>query len=405
MQSDNSPSSLLGVYGPRDVTLVRGEGSYVWDADGRRYLDCVSGVAVNALGHGHPAVTAAIAEQAGRFLHASNLYVLPTQRDLAAKLADLSGFPSVFFGNSGTEANEGAFKFARKYFSAGGHPERFEIISFSDSFHGRTYAALTATGQPKMWEGFGPLPPGFVTVPANDVAALKRAVGPNTAAILYEPVQAEGGVVNMEPATAAALRELQAQGVLLIADEIQTGLWRTGTFLGSEALGLKPDLVTLAKPLGGGLPLGAILLSEKIAAALKAGDHGSTFGGNPVACAAGLAVLGVLSDPAFQKDYQDRIALLRGGLEELLARANARGAAAGVDVGALRGRGFLIGFRYKGKAEGEGVPALQKRLRDAGETGVLAHRAGADVLRLLPPLTFSRAEIAELLAALERALP
>jgi acetylornithine/N-succinyldiaminopimelate aminotransferase len=240
-----------------------------------------------------------------------------------------------------------------------------------------------------------------VHVAANDVAALKAAVGPNTAAILYEPVQAEGGVVNMEPATADALREIQAQGVLLIADEIQTGLWRTGTFLGSEALlageGLKPDLVTLAKPLGGGLPLGAILLSEKIAAALKAGDHGSTFGGNPVACAAGLAVLGVLSDAGFQKDYQERIALLRNGLEELAARKQA----AGIDIGALRGRGFLIGFQYKGKAEGDGVPALQKRLRDAG---VLAHRAGADVLRLLPPLTFSRAEIAELLAALDKAL-
>jgi len=392
-----SESSLLGVYGPRDVTLVRGEGSYVWDAEGRKYLDCVSGVAVNAVGHGHPAVIAAVREQADKFLHASNLYVLPTQRDLATKLTELSGYPFVFFGNSGTEANEGAFKFARKYFSANGAPEKVEIISFSDSFHGRTYAALTATGQPKMWEGFGPLPGGFVTVKANDLEALKKAVGPKTAAILYEPVQAEGGVVNMESATAAALAAYQAQGILLIADEIQCGLWRTGPFLGSDALGLKPDLVSLAKPLGGGLPLGAVLLSEKIASALKAGDHGSTFGGNPVACAAGLAVVGILSDPAFQKDYHDRIALLRGGLEELLARK----AAAGVQVGTLRGRGFLIGFQYTGSTPGDGVPALQKRLRDAG---VLAHRAGADVLRLLPPLTFSRSEIAELLSALDKAL-
>jgi acetylornithine/succinyldiaminopimelate/putrescine aminotransferase len=221
-------------------------------------------------------------------------------------------------------------------------------------------------------------------------------VGPKTAAVLFEPVQAEGGVVNMEPATAAALKELQAQGILLLADEIQTGIWRTGTFLGCEALGIKPDLVSLAKPLGGGLPLGAILLSEKIAAAIKAGDHGSTFGGNPVACAAGLAVVGILSDPAFQKDYHERIALLRGGLEKILAAK----AAAGLCVGPLRGRGFLIGFQYAGH-DGEGVPALQKRLRDAG---VLAHRAGADVLRLLPPLTFSRSEIAELLAALDGAL-
>ena len=396
-------SSLLPVYGPRDVTLVRGEGSYVWDSEGRKYLDCVSGVAVNAVGHGHPAVIAAVRDQAEKFLHASNLYVLPTQRDLATRLTELSGFPSVFFSNSGTEANEGAFKFARKYFSMQGQPEKFEIISFSDSFHGRTYASLTATGQPKMWEGFGPLPAGYVTVPANDVAALKQAVGPQTAAILFEPVQAEGGVVNMEPATAEALRELQAQGILLIADEIQTGMWRTGTFLGSEALGIKPDLVSLAKPLGGGLPLGAILISEKIASALKAGDHGSTFGGNPVACAAGLAVVGVLSDPEFQKDYHDRIAILRGGLERLL---EAKGAAlqGKAHVGTLRGRGFLIGFQYTSPTAGEGVPALQKRLRDAGPTGVLAHRAGADVLRLLPPLTFSRGEIAELLKALDAAL-
>jgi acetylornithine/N-succinyldiaminopimelate aminotransferase len=203
----------------------------------------------------------------------------------------------------------------------------------------------------------------------------------------------------MAPETAAVLRELQAQGVLLIADEIQAGLWRTGTFLGSEALGLKPDLVTLAKPLGGGLPLGAVLLRKEIAAALKAGDHGSTFGGNPVACAAGLAVLDVLGDPDFQADYQERIALLRGGLEALIARVNQRGT--GVIVGPLRGRGFLIGMRVVGKDGAPAVPALQKRLR---EEGVLAHRAGADVLRLLPPLNFARAEIDALLAAMDKAL-
>jgi predicted acetylornithine/succinylornithine family transaminase len=386
--------ALLGVYGPRDLTLVRGEGSYVWDDAGNRYLDCVSGVAVNALGHGHPAVLEAIRAQAGNFLHASNLYVLPTQRDLAARLAALSGFDAVFFSNSGTEANEGAFKFARKHFVAQGKPEKFEIVSFNDSFHGRTYAALAATGQEKLRQGFGPLPAGFVNVPANDVAALKAAVGPNTAAVIYEPVQAEGGVVNMQPETAAALREIQKQGVLLIADEIQTGLWRTGPMLGSEALGLEPDLVTLAKPLGGGLPLGAILLRGAVAASLKAGEHGSTFGGNPLACAAGLAVVDTLSAPEFAADYRARIALLRKGLEELIALK----AAAGVPVGALRGRGFLIGMQWGGEG---GVAVLQARLR-AG--GVLAHRAGADVLRLLPPLTFSRDEIAELLAALDRAL-
>lgn len=387
--------ALLGVYGARDLTLVRGEGSHVWDDAGKRYLDCVSGVAVNALGHGNAAVLLAIAEQAGKFLHASNLYVLPSQRDLAARLAAVSGFDAVFFSNSGTEANEGAFKFARRFFDIAGQPQKNEIISFTGSFHGRTYAAMAATGQDKIRKGFGPLPGGFVVVPANDVAALRAAVGPNTAAVLYEPVQAEGGVVNMEPATAAALREIQAQGVLLIADEIQTGLWRTGPFLGSAALDLRPDLVTLAKPLGGGLPLGAVLVRKKIAEALHAGDHGSTFGGNPVACAAGLAVVDTLSDAAFQKDYQERIALLRGELDALIARK----AKAGVAVGALRGRGFLIGMRWGG--DGGDVGALQKRLRDAG---VLAHRAGADVLRLLPPLTFSRGDIADLMAALDNTL-
>ncbi len=387
--------ALLGVYGPRDLTLVRGEGSYVWDDAGRRYLDCVSGVAVNALGHGNAAVRDAIVAQAGKFLHSSNLYVIPAQRDLAARLKELSGLDAVFFSNSGAEANEGAIKFARRFFDSGGHPERHEIVSFKGSFHGRTYGAMAATGQDKIRQGFGPLPPGFLVVPFDDPAALKAAVGPNTAAVIYETVQAEGGVNDMPAATAAALKEIQASGVLLIADEIQTGLWRTGTFLGSEALGLSPDLVTLAKPLGGGLPLGAVLLRDKVAAAVKPGDHGSTFGGNPVACAAGLAVLGALSDPSFQKDYADRIALFRGELESLIARKQK----AGVKVGNLRGRGFLAGMQWGN--DGGDVGALQKRLREAG---VLAHRAGADVLRLLPPLTFSRGEIGELIAALDGAM-
>lgn len=388
--------ALLGVYGTRDLTIVRGEGSHVWDDAGNRYLDCVSGVAVNAVGHGNRAVLDAIAKQAEAFLHASNLYVSPVQRELAARVAALSGFDAVFFSNSGTEANEGAIKFVRRYFGLAGKPERHEIISFTGSFHGRTYAAMAATGQEKIHTGFGPLPGGFIHVPANDVAALNAAVGPNTAAVLFEPVQAEGGVVNMEPETADALRALQARGVLLVADEIQTGLWRTGTFLGSDVLCIRPDIVTLAKPLGGGLPLGAVLLRKQVAEALHVGDHGSTFGGNPVACAAGLAVLETLSDPAFQQDYQDRIALLRGGLESLIARKQQ----AGVPVGDLRGRGFLIGMRWTGAADSAhgDLAALQKRMRAAG---VLVHRAGADVLRLLPPLTFSREDIAQLLAALD----
>ncbi len=383
---------LLGVYGERDLVLVRGEGSHVWDAEGRRYLDCVSGVAVNALGHCHPAVVEAIRAQAGKLIHAGNLYVQEPQRELASRLLELSGFDAVFFGNSGAEANEGAFKFARRHFVVAGDPDRCEIVSFAGSFHGRTYAAMAATGQDKIKRGFGPLPPGFITVPVNDVAALRAAVGPKTAAVIFESILAEGGVIDLAPETAEVLREIQAEGVLLIADEIQTGFWRTGAFLGCEALGLKPDLVTLAKPLGGGLPLGAVLLRAAIASELKQGDHGSTFGGNPIACAAGLALLRVLSDLKFQSDMRSCMALLRNGLE---TRVKAK-KAAGIDIGPVRGRGFLIGIRYGGD-----LPALLKRIR---AEGVLAHRAGDGVLRLLPPLNISRDEIGELLGALERAL-
>ena len=383
---------LLGVYGSRDLTSARGQGSYIWDTEGHRYLDCVSGVAVNALGHSASVVVDAIRAQTEQFIHASNLYVLPSQKALAEKLAELSGFDAVFFSNSGAEANEGAFKFARHYFVAAGNPERCEVVSFTNSFHGRTYAAMAATGQDKIRLGFGPLPPGFVTVPVNDAAGLRKAIGPKTAAVIYECVLAEGGVIDLSPEIAEVLREVQAQGVLLIADEIQTGLWRTGTFLASEGLGLKPDLVTLAKPLGGGLPLGAVLVSAKIAAALKAGDHGSTFGGNPVSCAAGLAVLKVLSDPAFIKDMNERSAFLRKELQALIETK----AAAGINIGPMSGKGFLIGIQWGGD-----VIALQKKLRDEG---VLAHRAGASVLRLLPPLNISREEIKELLGAMERAL-
>lgn len=388
----NNDQPLLGVYGERDLVISRGQGSYVWDAGDNRYLDCVSGVAVNALGHCHPAVVEAIRHQAGRLIHASNLFVLPTQRELAQKLAGLSGMDAVFFSNSGAEANEGAFKFARRHFIAAGSPEHIEIISFSGSFHGRTYAAMAATGQDKIRSGFGPLPPGFITLPANDPEALRKAVGPKTAAVICEPIQAEGGVINLIPEMAEVLHDIQAQGVLLIADEIQTGLWRTGTFLGSEAFGLKPDLVTLAKPLGGGLPLGAILLNSKVAASLKAGDHGSTFGGNPVACAAGLAILNTISNPVFLDDMNERMAFLRRELDSLVKAK----AASGLDIGPISGRGFLIGIRCGGD-----VSSLQKKLRSEG---VLAHRAGMNVLRLLPPLTLSRNEIGELMGALERAL-
>lgn len=383
---------LLHNYGDRSLLIARGQGSWVWDDQGERYLDCVSGVAVNAFGHLYPPIVAAIQGQLENYLHASNLYLMQPQIDLAKELCAAMGLDKAFFCNSGTEANEGAIKFARKHWLAQGKETKIEIISFTSSFHGRTYASMAATGQEKIRKGFGPLPEGFHILPVNDVAALRAAIGPKTAAILFEPLLAEGGIIALTPETTAALRDAQARGVLLIADEIQTGLGRTGEMLASRALGVHPDLVTLAKPLGGGLPLGAVLMREPIAASIHAGDHGSTFGGNPVACAAGLAVLRELQRDGFLAEVSQRATLLREGLESLTARKTA----AGISAGPVVGKGFLTGFRYGGDL-GELVSACRRQ-------GLLVHRAGLDVLRLLPPLNISVAEIGELVDRLDRAM-
>lgn len=390
-------SALLPVYGARDLIIERGQGCYLFDSKGKRYLDCVAGVAVNALGHAHPAVVAAIEKQAHRFVHASNLYVLPTQVDLSTRLRTATGFPKVFFSNSGTEANEGAIKFARRHAEvlaqASGQAPRRRIVTFAQSFHGRTYASMTATGQDRIKQGFGPLLEGFTTVPFGDAAALRAALGPDVAAILFEPILAEGGILMHPPEVVALLRQAQDDGVLLIADEIQTGLGRTGTFLACAWLGVRPDMVTLAKPLGGGLPLGAILVSGAIVTSLKQGDHGSTFGGNPVACAAGCAVVDEILRHGFLEDLQRRSQILADGLRDLLDRKRK----AGVPVGELRGRGFLLGFPY-GKSDGSDIAPLLLAMR---EQGVLVYRAGSHVVRLLPPLILSEAEIHALLEAFE----
>ncbi len=383
---------LLHNYGPRDLTIAKGKGSWVWDADGNRYLDCVAGVAVNAFGHGFAPVIAAIQGQLERYLHASNLYLMEPQVKLAAELCAAMGLDKAFFCNSGTEANEGAIKFARRHWLEQGKPEKIGILTFASSFHGRTYAAMAATGQDKIRNGFGPLPAGFRTLPVNDPAALRAAIGPDTAAILFEPILAEGGIIPISADLAAALKEAQAQGVLLIADEIQTGLGRTGEMLASRALGLDPDLVTLAKPLGGGLPLGAILMREAIAKSIHVGDHGSTFGGNPVACAAGRAVLSELLRPGFLEGVRARSHKLHAALEGLMKRKSAQGFACGPVVG----KGFLAGFRLGGD-----LGAFQKACRG---NGLLVHRAGQDVIRLLPPLNISETEIDQLIDRLERSM-
>ncbi|MDB5102333.1 MAG: acetylornithine and succinylornithine aminotransferase [Fibrobacteres bacterium] len=383
---------LLHNYGPRDLTIVRGQGSWVWDAQGNRYLDCVTGVAVNAFGHQHAPIVAAVKAQLECYLHASNLYLMEPQVRLAEALCRAMGMDKAFFGNSGTEANEGAIKFARRHWLEKGKPSKIEILTFTSSFHGRTYASMAATGQEKIRAGFGPLPEGFRVLPVNDASALRAAVGPDTAAILFEPILAEGGIITLSQEVIDALKEAQAKGALLIADEIQTGLGRTGEILASRAMGLDPDIITLAKPLGGGLPLGAILLREAVAASIHVGDHGSTFGGNPVACAAGLAVVGELLRPGFLADVRERAAALRTGLESLIQRKSAQG----IDCGPVVGKGFLTGFRFGGD-----LGAFQKACR---ANGLLVHRAGQDVIRLLPPLNIMNEEIAALIDRLDRSM-
>jgi predicted acetylornithine/succinylornithine family transaminase len=368
-------SHILQTYSRAPLTLVRGEGSWVWDEAGNRYLDLMSGIAVHALGHCDPAVVAAIVDQASRLIHGSNVFYTEGQGRMASILAGKSGFDRVFFCNSGTEANEAAIKFARRFWHATGSPWRHEVATFENSFHGRTYGAMSATGQDRIQVGFGPMLPGFARVPFNDAAELARQVGAHTAAVMLEPLLAEGGVLEPTSEFLEALEALRQKfGFLVIADEIQTGLFRCGPFLAHSDIGLKPDIVTLAKPLGGGLPLGAVLVTDRIAEHVGVGDHGTTFGGNPVAIAAGLVVLDRVFQPGFREATDAVSEHLRSGLAALCS-----------DKGPLlevRGRGMLIGVRT-----GIDPARIIELSRDKG---LLVYRAGSEVLRLLPPLNLSR---------------
>lgn len=369
---------LVNAYARSEIALVRGQGIKVWDADGKEYLDFVAGVAVNALGHCHPRLVAAVAEQAARLIHCSNLYWIDLQVRLAEVLAGLSGLDRVFFCNSGTEANEAALKLVRKYAYEKGHPERYEIIAMEHSFHGRTMGSLAATAQTKLKGGFEPLVPGFKYVPLNDFGRFREAVTPQTCAVILEPVQGEGGVYVAE---AAYLKELVAfcreKDILVIFDEVQCGMGRTGRWFAFEHYGVKPDVLTLAKALGGGVPIGAMLAREEVAQAFHPGDHGSTFGGNPLACAAALAVIqtmeeeGLVANAARQGEY------LRRGLEEL--------AQAFPLVKEVRGMGLLLGMELSVPGQPI-VNACEKR-------GLLINCAAGSVLRLVPPLIVTREDI------------
>ena len=381
-------NAVMNTYARFPLTLVRGAGTRVWDDAGNAYLDFISGIAVNTLGHAHPKLTAALSAQAGTMLHCSNLFHIPAQQQLAARLTQLSGLERAFFCNSGAEANEAAIKLARKYFYDQGSTRR-TIITAHQSFHGRTLLTLTATGQEKVKTGFDPLPPGFVHVPLNDIEALKRSVNEHTAAILLEPLQGEGGVNLADAEYLQAVRRLcDEHGLLLLLDEVQTGIGRCGTMFAFEQAGIVPDILTLAKGLGGGVPIGAMLAREGVATSFGPGSHGSTFGGNPLSCTAALTVLDEIETTALLDNVRARSAQLRSGLTAMAARFPA--------MGDIRGQGLLIGASLN-----VDVAPLIAAARAAG---LLVLAAGPQVLRLLPPLNVSEAEVDEALQKLATAM-
>ena len=381
---------IAPLYGKADIEIVKGEGSYLIDSKGDKYLDFVAGIAVNALGHQNKAIKEAVAKQMDCFNHISNLYVNKPQVELGKKLLEITGFDKAFFCNSGTEANEGAIKFARKYFDRKGEANRLKIITFVNSFHGRTFAALSATGQPALREGFGNMPGDFVHVKWNDCAALKAEVNKDTCAIMLESLAAEGGVMTLSAEMVETINSLQKEfGVLVIVDEVQAGCGRLGTFLGFEKYGLNPDLVSLAKGIGGGLPLGAVLLRQKIADELKAGDHGTTFGGNPIACAAGLAVVNQVAEPALLQNVVDRATQIRTALADIKAKYSA--------IKEIRGEGLIVGL-----ALDETLP-VGNVVAAARAEKLMVLSAKGNVLRMLPPLNISAAEVDEAMAKLEKA--
>jgi len=371
------------------LAFERGEGVWLISTDGERYLDFTSGVAVNALGHAHPHLVAALTEQAQKLWHVSNLYEIPEAEHVAERLCAASFADVVFFSNSGAEAVEGAIKTARKYQAVNGRPERFRIVTFEGAFHGRTLATLAAGGQKKYLDGFGPVVEGFDQVPFGDLAAVKRAIGSETAAIMIEPLMGEGGVRIVEPSFLRALRELcDEHGLLLIFDEVQTGMGRTGELFAYQRTGVTPDIMALAKALGGGFPVGAVLATEEAAKGMTAGTHGSTFGGNPLAMSAANATLDVMLAPGFF-DHVQRIALL---FKQRLAEIKDRYPSL---IAEVRGEGLLIGLRALVPA-GELVDALRAEK-------LLAVAAGDNVVRLLPPLIVSEQELAEGVTRLDRA--
>ncbi len=387
---EKAKAHLLQNYKQQPIVLERGLGCRVWDADGREYLDLLGGIATCALGHCHPEVVAAVKAQVDKLWHVSNVFYSEPQIELAARLTSASGLGRAFFCNSGAEANEALLKLARKAMKDRGHPERYEVITFENSFHGRTLATVTATGQPKYHKGFEPLPQGFTHVPYGDLEAVRKAVGPNTAAILVEPIQGEGGVRPVPQGFLKALRALcDEKGLLLFVDEIQTGMGRTGKAFAFQHEDVRPDAISLAKSLGNGLPIGAMLCTEELGKSLVPGTHGSTFGGNLIAAAAANVVVRKVMDPAMLREVQEKG-------EYFLSRARELQARLPTVIKEVRGRGMLLGIELF-----QDSAAVVTRLR---EQGVLVNAAGEKTVRFAPAYIVTREELDEGLRILERVL-
>lgn len=373
---------LMPVYPRCDVRPVRGEGCHLIGERGERYLDFASGIAVNILGHGHPALVKAIADQAATLIHVSNLYGSPQGEAFAQKLVDRTFADTVFFTNSGAEAVECAIKTARRYHYANGAPERHKIISFANAFHGRTLGTISATDQPKMRDGFEPLLPGFEVVAFNDLAAVEAAIDQTTAGFLLEPIQGEGGILPATQDFMQGLRDLaDRHGLLLILDEVQCGYARSGTFFAYEQYGVKPDIIAVAKGIGGGFPLGACLATEEAAKGMTFGTHGSTYGGNPLAMAAAEAVFAIVSTDEFLAGVRQKGERLRQALEQLIPNHD--------DLfESVRGVGLMLGVKLKSDSR-----AFVAHLRD--NHGLLTVAAGDNVVRILPPLVIEENHIVE----------
>ena len=380
----------LPVFARYKIVLDHGDGVYVYDTQGKKYIDFLGGIAVNVLGHNHTELVKAVAEQAGRMIHCSNLYYTQTQADAAEKLVKLSGLDKVFFANSGAEANEGAIKVARKY-AHSIHPDKSQIITALHSFHGRTIATLTATGQPKYQEGFGPLPAGFDYVPYNDIQALEDMMSGSTAAVMLEPIQGEGGVHVPDMEYLQKVRELcDKYNAVLIFDEIQSGIGRSGKFFAYEAFGVKPDVVTLAKGLAGGVPIGAFITTDKVAGVLHAGDHGSTFGGNPLACAAANVVLDTVGNELFLASVAKKGQYMKSRLQELQAKFPSL-------VKEVRGMGLILGMEITKPGRDIVNACLEK--------GAIINCTAGNVLRFVPPLIVTQEHIDEVCDILAEVLP